>query len=173
MERLSEFWRRWGARWLPAILWMAVIFFLSARTKAEMPHYPNDFVDWPVKKMGHMIEYGILTLLVWRATSGTIGLQAGRWHAWIIAAICTLYAALDEYHQSFVAGRGSSAADVAIDALGMALTMVGTSALLGFRTRRPESFSRLGWLNRFLDGLLPIRPVAQDDLPEGPFLVDR
>lgn len=173
MEWLSVFWKRWGSRWLPVVLWMAVIFFFSTRTKAEMPHCPNDLLDWPVKKIGHMIEYGILALLVWRATSGTLGLRARRWHIGIIAAICISYAASDEYHQSFVAGRGSNISDVVIDTLGMALSLIGMSALLRFRARCPASFQRLPRLDRFLAGFLPIRPVAHDNLAERSFLMDR
>ena len=155
------------------ILWMAVIFFLSARTKAEMPHLSNDFVDWPVKKTGHMLEYGILTVLVWRAASGTFGIRARRWYIWIIAAICLLYAASDEYHQSFVAGRGSSVFDVAIDALGMVLALIVMSAVLKLRVKSPASFRRIPSLDRFLGGFLPIRPITQNDFAERSILMDR
>ena len=172
MAWMHTCWKRWGSKWVPVILWMAVIFFLSARTKAEMPHLSNDFMDWPVKKTGHMLEYGILTVLVWRATSGTFGMRAKRWYIWIIGAICVLYAASDEYHQSFVAGRGSSIFDVAIDAAGVALALIIMSAVLNLRAKSPASFQRIPILDRFLSGFLPIRPVAQNDLAKRSVLVD-
>jgi VanZ family protein len=48
-------------------------------------------------------------------------------------AAALAYAISDEWHQSFVPGRGATARDVAIDGIGIAL-----AALAGTRTRLRE-----------------------------------
>ena len=50
---LRSFWWCWGRYWLPVIFWMGVIFFISAQAKSDMPHYPNDILDWPLKKLAN------------------------------------------------------------------------------------------------------------------------
>jgi hypothetical protein len=53
--------------WLPPALWMGVIFVLSAQP--SLPHHPDTLLDLILKKAAHMIEYGILASLLWRALS--------------------------------------------------------------------------------------------------------
>ena len=71
-----------------------------------------------VRKCGHFSEYFILSLLILR------GIRAGRREAhvaWALAAIALVagYAALDEFHQSFVPGRGGlEISDVLLDTTG-------------------------------------------------------
>ena len=163
---LRSFWLCWGRYWLPVVFWMGVIFFISAQTKSDMPHCPNDILDWPLKKLAHLMEYGVLTLLLWWAISGSLGDRARWWHVWVIPTVCVAYAALDEYHQSFVAGRGSSMSDVLIDTLGILLTLGGMSIILSWRAKYPSWFRVRPWLDRFLGGFLPFRPVAQNNTPE-------
>lgn len=69
-----------------------------------------------VRKGGHLTEYAILAALLYRA----LRLYRGRAFpfAFLVAAI---YAALDEFHQSFVATRTGTSWDVAIDCLGAAI----------------------------------------------------
>ena len=73
--------------------------------------------------------FGILALLAWRALTGTTAWR----RPWAWAFVLTvLYAASDELHQGFVAGRHPSAVDVAIDASGALLALV----ILGFISSR-------------------------------------
>ena len=78
-----------------------------------------DWADLLVKKGGHMAGYGLLALSYW------YGLQwDGRrgWLAWLLAV---LFAASDEFHQSFVPGRNASLMDVVVfDALGAMLGLL-------------------------------------------------
>lgn len=46
------------------------------------------------------------------------GLGSGRKAAWLALGLCILYAASDEFHQSFVPGRGPRVMDIGIDTLG-------------------------------------------------------
>ncbi len=72
-----------------------------------------------MRKIAHMVEYGILTFLLWRAIKNDkhpfyISLS---WA--VIFAI--IYALTDEIHQGFVPTRHFSLYDVGIDAVGVIL----------------------------------------------------
>jgi VanZ family protein len=73
------------------------------------------------RKMAHLIEYGFLAFLTAQA------LRAGNRPRRIVLGgallFCVLYAASDEFHQSFVPGRYAKVRDVALDALGAALVL--------------------------------------------------
>ena len=93
--------------WLPVLIWAAVIFTFSA-----VPDLGTGLGGWDLvlRKLAHTVEYAILGALLVRAT-GRPGLAFG---------LGVLYAASDEVHQAFVAGRHGSPIDVAIDAIGIA-----------------------------------------------------
>ena len=118
--------------WLPLVLWMGVIFFLSAQP--TLPYHPDTLLDSILKKAGHMVEYGILTFLLWRALSRGWGTLL--WSPLVTAfLVSVLYAVSDEYHQTFVPGRNGTPVDVGIDAVGalVALLVLGG---LGKKGRR-------------------------------------
>ncbi len=96
---------------------MALIFFLSAQ-----PDLSSGLGSWDLllRKLAHFSVFGALTLL-WLRALGPLTARA------LLAAvtISLLYAILDEYHQTFVAGRSGSPVDVGIDAIG-----IGIAALL-------------------------------------------
>jgi len=118
--------------WLPPVLWMGVIFILSAQP--SLPRHPEALLDHVLKKAGHMVGYGILAFLLWRALSR--GRGALSWPALVAAfVVSVLYAASDEYHQSFVPGRNGTPVDVGFDAVGalVVLLIVGS---LGRKGRR-------------------------------------
>lgn len=73
-----------------------------------------------IRKCAHMTEYAILALLVFFFL--TDSLKLFRYIIPII--ICFIYACSDEFHQSFVGGRGPSFKDVLIDTLGSILIIV-------------------------------------------------
>jgi VanZ family protein len=94
--------------WLPAVLWAGLIFALSS-----IPDLGTGLGGWDLvlRKLAHAAEYAILGVLLLRAC------RSPR----LAFALATLYAASDELHQVFVAGRQGSPLDVAIDAAGAAL----------------------------------------------------
>jgi VanZ family protein len=94
--------------WLPVLVWAAVIFAFSS-----VPDLGTGLGAWDlvVRKLAHAAEYAILGALLVRAT-GRVRL------AFVLAVV---YAASDEFHQSFVEGRVAAVHDVAIDAAGAAL----------------------------------------------------
>jgi VanZ family protein len=100
-------------RFAPPLLLMGLMFFLSAQ-----PDLNSGLGTWDtvLRKAAHMTEYGLLWFLWWRAL--------GRRHPAPAIAITLLWAASDEYHQSFVQGRHGTPWDVAIDAVGMGLALL-------------------------------------------------
>jgi VanZ family protein len=121
--------RRFIAAWLPVIAWAGLIFAFSAQPNLRFVADQN--LDFLVRKAGHMGVFGILALLLWRALAGT---TAWRWPwAWALA-VTVLYAATDEIHQGFVAGRHESAVDVGIDAAGALIAVVGAGIIRARRT---------------------------------------
>lgn len=74
-------------------------------------------IEYPVRKLAHMTEYFLLAV----AVSFPFYVYGLRGFPLMLVAgmICVGFAAGDEYHQSFVAGRGPSAKDVLIDSIGV------------------------------------------------------
>ncbi len=100
--------------WLPPILWAALIFFLSG-----LPDLKTDLeFDFTLRKAAHVTEYFILTWLLHRACKGSFKLNAWQLSA-ASAAMAVLYAASDEFHQTFTRGRHGSPVDVLIDSIGI------------------------------------------------------
>jgi VanZ family protein len=138
--------------WTPVFLWMSFIFWMSTGTFSAqnssliiepilrffMPSISQENVDiihGAIRKSGHVTEYFILGILLFRAfRSGSKELRRLRW-AFFSFLIVMLYAAGDEFHQSFVSSRTASLIDVAIDMLGGILAQ-GVSILWRPGTRR-------------------------------------
>lgn len=109
-------------KWLPVIVWMGLIFFLS--------HQPNlksgldTWIDLILRKIAHIVEYAILTWLLIRALRSDSQKISKR--TLIIAAVIALiYAVSDEYHQSFILGREGAIRDVLVDAVGVIIMVIG------------------------------------------------
>ncbi len=100
-----------------AILMMLAIFLASGTPGNDLPQLG----DWDVfaKKGGHLLGYALLAVGYLR------GLAYGKpitRRIWMLAVLFSgLYAASDEYHQSFISGRNCSPYDVMIDTAGATL----------------------------------------------------
>lgn len=102
--------------WGPALAWMAVIFYTSAQSETgRLGRVP----DW----MTHGAAYFLLGLLLCRAVAGGFVAPLRTRAALLVLAIAVAYGISDEWHQSFVPRRQSSAADVLKDAGGCALAV--------------------------------------------------
>ncbi len=72
-----------------------------------------------VRKAAHVTEYAILSGLLFRALRGSI--SGFWWRAAVALVPALIFAPSDEFHQSFVPSRTSSARDVLIDYCGAVL----------------------------------------------------
>lgn len=111
--------RQIAVAWLPAVLWMAFIFYLSAQSR------PLRTPPTGLSYIAHFGEYAVLAFLLFWAQ-----LSRGSWKGRLTLSLAisfilaTLYGASDEFHQSFVPGRDASPLDVAADATGAAFALI-------------------------------------------------
>jgi VanZ family protein len=101
--------------WLPPLLLMGVIFFVSDQPSLNSGLGVIDLVG---RKLIHFAEYALLCFLWWRALRTVMSPSRAALLAFLITSG---YAATDEYHQTFVEGRHGSPIDWAIDSAGAAL----------------------------------------------------
>jgi VanZ family protein len=132
--------RRLLTYWLPPVVWAAVI--LSASTDAfsmsntggwleeitawfghPLGGSTGDLVNYVIRKIAHVTEYGILSALLFRALRGEQTRWSIRWAAGAVA-LAVLVASLDEFHQTFVASRTGTWHDVVLDAAGAAIVQI-------------------------------------------------
>lgn len=118
--------------WGPSIVWMVVIFSLSSRS--SLPLLLPGLPDWIVRKLGHVVEYAILAVLLWRALR-LVGCP--KRPAAAAFSIAVLYAVSDELHQTFVPGRHGTPLDVMIDAGGAIVGLTAAQLWLDM-SRAPE-----------------------------------
>jgi VanZ family protein len=104
---------------------MALIFLLSDQPSLDSG---LGWIDTVGRKLLHFGEYALLCFLWWRLLRTV---APSRRAALIAFAIASLYAATDEFHQSFVEGRHGTPVDWAIDSAGAA------AAAVVLRTRHP------------------------------------
>ena len=129
--------------WLPVLIWMSVIFSASAdRGSAQtssriigpilrwlFPHMSEETIGWIVlivRKCAHLTEYAILAFLFWRALRQPRRGDPRPWswgEAGLAVLFVALYAATDEWHQSFVPSREGKVLDVVLDTVGAAVGM--------------------------------------------------
>ncbi|WP_407271219.1 VanZ family protein [Radiobacillus sp. PE A8.2] len=138
--------------WFAVIVWMAIIFYLSAQvadtsnqlssgitevivrliekvsTKLDLSNF-NFFV----RKTAHFTAYMVLGILVIHAMRNSTGIT---YRSIVISlSICILYAISDELHQMFVPGRGPAVWDVCIDSAG-AIVGIGLYFILWRITKK-------------------------------------
>ena len=133
------------------VVWAGFISWFS--TDAFSAHSTNSYIDpvlrylfgeltpagfrlahTVVRKSAHLTEYGVLAVLMCRAMT-----DGGTLTTAIVLrtiAACAAYAALDEFHQSFVPSRTSSPVDVLLDTTG------ATIATLTLAARRASKAAR-------------------------------
>ena len=122
--------------WLPLLIWLGVIF-LGSTSLMSAEHTSQLIVPillwlkpgmspktiWitliVMRKCAHVSEYAILALLLWRAFRSGSALRAKL--PTLFGAVllgCAVFAASDEFHQSFVKSRTPSVRDVLLDIAG-------------------------------------------------------
>jgi VanZ family protein len=125
---------RWARRWWPVAAWAVLIFLFSSdsfsaaqTSRLILPAlrwlFPQaspetlETAHFLIRKSAHFVEYFIFSLLALHALRGEEGRWKLRW-ALEAVALAAAYAALDEFHQSFVPSRTASVHDVLLDTSG-------------------------------------------------------
>jgi VanZ family protein len=102
--------------WLPVLVYLTVIFSLSAQPNLTPPvRFRNS------DKFYHLLEYGGLGFLITRALRASVATGPAFAVAGAALALGSLVGAVDEAFQRSIPGRASSASDWAADTAGVAL----------------------------------------------------
>jgi hypothetical protein len=142
--------RRFVKYWLLLLIWLGVIFIgstdlLSAEQTSRFivpillwlkPGMAPETI-WIIlvimRKFAHVCEYAILALLLWRALRGGSAIR-GKMSILFGAVLlgCAVFAASDEFHQSFTKSRTPAVRDVFLDIAGAFLgLLIGVSFAYG------------------------------------------
>jgi VanZ family protein len=116
-------------RWLPPLLWAAVILILTSIPGSHIPALPFRNFD----KFVHLAIYGVLGWLSARAWSNGSRITVA---ALAAVAFISCFGALDEWHQQFIPQRSMDLRDWAADSAGAAL---GAMLALASERRRVSS----------------------------------
>ena len=136
--------------WLPLPIWLIVIFVGSTNLMSaeHTSRFVVPFLLWlkpgtspqtiwvilvVMRKCAHVIEYAVLALLLWRALRSLPILRAKMLIVFGAVVLgCALFAATDEFHQTFVKSRTPSVRDVLLDIAGAILgLLIGASFARG------------------------------------------
>ena len=105
------------ATWGPAILYLAIIYYVSAQPQVGWAApYPD--------KLLHVSEYLVLSILLARALNNGIRRPVPTARLLLAWGLCAGYAVSDEIHQIFVPGRSPDPRDALGDACGAALGLL-------------------------------------------------
>ena len=150
-HRLKMSFRPLVKYWLPVIAWMVLIFLGSTDVLSgeHTSRFLVPFLRWlnpqislsalveiqfAIRKLGHLTEYAILAILVWRALrAGTVWTTKTSIVFGLTVLVCAIFAASDEFHQAFVPSRTSSPHDMMIDVCG---ALAGLMICLSFARRK-------------------------------------
>lgn len=107
-------------RWFPPAVWMLLIFILSSQS--HLPGPAGAAPNFLAHKIMHLVVYAVLYALLYRA----INMQKKKTiRDWILPLILTtIYAATDEFHQSYVPGRTPAFHDIGYDILGASIALL-------------------------------------------------
>ena len=139
--------------WLLLLIWLGVIFIGSTDllSAEQTSRFIAPILLWLkpgmapetmwiilviMRKCAHVCEYAILALLLWRALRGGSAIR-GKMSILFGAVLlgCAVFAASDEFHQSFTKSRTPAVRDVLLDIAG---ALLGLFIGLSFVHRRPE-----------------------------------
>ena len=117
--------------WLLVLLWASVMFNFSTDSFSKehtarvilpilqrlLPHASAEALDLLhefIRKCAHVFEYSVLSVLLFRAVRAAAQGWNVQWAATALL-LAAMFAATDEFHQTFVHSRGPSVWDVLLD----------------------------------------------------------
>ncbi len=106
----------WFLRILP-LAYMAAIWIMSSNPSDALVELPNQSVDRFIKESLHLVEFGILYVLLVLAALTTGHFTTVM--SFVFMGVAILYGLLDEIHQSFVPYRSATVIDFVKDVIGV------------------------------------------------------
>jgi VanZ family protein len=103
--------------WVPVVLYAGTIFYLSSQSHPE-EQLPSFLLEEVSDKVLHTVEYGILSLLCYRAFRWAAGPAVARQAVVLAIVTASVYGLTDEVHQLFVPFRESGWQDWLADTIG-------------------------------------------------------
>lgn len=99
--------------------------WIASRVFTDEASFHRFVVFWrdswfAIVKGWHAVEFALLFAFIWLLL-GRLSRLTPRRSVILAAAFCAFFAITDEYHQTFVPGRGGTWTDVAIDCVGIGL----------------------------------------------------
>ncbi len=128
--------------WLPAVLWMGMIFFLSSRAKVLVSE--EESINFLIFKTLHVLEYAVLHILLFRAIHFEDRRNIFR-SLFLSFVIAVVYAATDEIHQTVVPTRDGRPRDVIIDTTGVVLSWISIKQLFPILPKKLRALGKK-WL---------------------------
>jgi VanZ family protein len=146
------FWRAW----IPTVIWLGVIAvestdWLSSQHTSRFL-YPifhvlfgiaaERFELWHfvIRKTGHVLGYGILSVLLFRAWRVTVSMEDNpawsRMWAGLSFFLTVMVASLDEWHQTFIPSRTGSFHDVLLDSAAALIAQLVLVVWIGKKSNR-------------------------------------
>lgn len=119
--------------WIPPLACMLFIFYLSSQSRFTATGEPIE--DFLIFKILHMIEYGVLTGLLFNALFNSVTRNMSRAIRYA-GVIAVLYALSDELHQMYVPTRSGTLRDVGIDTIGICIALYLISKVATRSNRR-------------------------------------
>lgn len=133
-------------RYVPSVVWMGTIFYLSHQPASKSSETSLGVVDFAlniipvpetyekefhvfVRKSAHFFAYALLAMLIYYA-------YRGNHRIFFTLMISLLYAISDELHQLFIPGRSAEVRDVLIDICGAAFGLLIIKLGMKILTRR-------------------------------------
>lgn len=104
-------------RWLPAVLYMILIFYLSSYPAPPPAKAMPIYFDI---KLIHIIEYGVLSALIFFGLNRATKIPLA-WQIIYSITLTYMYGLTDEFHQIFVVGRSASLIDTIANFVGASL----------------------------------------------------
>ena len=149
--------------WVPVLIWLGLIFAGStdALSAEQTSRFLVPLLRWLkpdvtaatiaqiqffARKAAHLGEYAILAMVLWRAARHGTNIKVKMSILFVLVWVaCVMFAAVDEFHQSFVPTRTAAFGDVLIDSCGAIAGLIvcmmfvarGRSRSLNQETRKP------------------------------------
>jgi VanZ family protein len=116
--------------YFPALIWMGVIFYFSSIPSLKYTEEVTPEII--LRKSAHFFEFAILTVLYWRIflMAHHVNFKKSYLFTFFLAS---LFAASDEFHQTFTPGRSGLFIDFVYDAVSIFLAL---QLILFFRMRK-------------------------------------